>query len=245
MTSEGSKEIPSLLCWWACPYAQRAWMAFEEKKVPYKYVETNPYEKSSHLMQINPNGQVPAIDHAGKHIYGSLICVEYIDEAFPNEVHLLPKDPYTRAIARIWADFANTKLAPLFTSLVKCQETIEQRKLKNELLGTLKIFNEGLQKYGGESPKEGEAFFFGKHFTIVDIVFATFVQRFGVLKHFREFVVPETDIFERFHKWWASVQHRESFKATFHSTQQLIPVSQYSAEGIALNKENTKNLRPT
>ena len=33
-----------LYCSWFCPYAQRAWVALEEKGVEYQYVEINPYE---------------------------------------------------------------------------------------------------------------------------------------------------------------------------------------------------------
>ena len=33
-----------LYCSWFCPFAQRAWIALEEKGIDYQYVEINPYE---------------------------------------------------------------------------------------------------------------------------------------------------------------------------------------------------------
>ena len=31
---------------WFCPYAQRAWIALEEKNVPFHYVEIDPYKRN-------------------------------------------------------------------------------------------------------------------------------------------------------------------------------------------------------
>jgi len=37
----------TLYCSWFCPFAQRAWIALEEKQIAYQYVEVNPYEVGS------------------------------------------------------------------------------------------------------------------------------------------------------------------------------------------------------
>ena len=39
-------------CSWFCPFAQRAWIALEECKLPYHYVEVNPY----HVDPSQPGG---------------------------------------------------------------------------------------------------------------------------------------------------------------------------------------------
>lgn len=47
-TSNGSQPGPEpkveFFCSWFCPFAQRAWIALEEKGVNYRYHEINPYE---------------------------------------------------------------------------------------------------------------------------------------------------------------------------------------------------------
>ena len=42
-------------CSWFCPFAQRAWIALEEKGVDYRYVEINPYEVDA----AKPGGYMP------------------------------------------------------------------------------------------------------------------------------------------------------------------------------------------
>ena len=49
-----------------CPFAQRVWIALEEKCVEYKPVEIGLYGsggKPSWFMQLNPKGEVPVIKH--------------------------------------------------------------------------------------------------------------------------------------------------------------------------------------
>lgn len=67
------------------------------KGVDFEYIEQDPYNKSPEWLAINPRGLIPVIVHNGKSIYESHVCIEYIDESWPNEPRLLPKDPYQRA----------------------------------------------------------------------------------------------------------------------------------------------------
>ncbi|KAH6914022.1 glutathione S-transferase [Coprinopsis sp. MPI-PUGE-AT-0042] len=91
---------------WFCPFAQRAWIALEEKQIPYQYQETNPYKKDPEFLAINPKGLVPAVTYKGRALYESLVLSEFFDDAFPSSgTKLLPSDPIERAYARIWIDY--------------------------------------------------------------------------------------------------------------------------------------------
>ena len=94
---------------WFCPFVQRVWAVLEEKKIPYQYVEVNPYNKPESLMKINPRGLVPTLEFDGKPLYESSVVLEFLEDAYPDSgVSLRSKDVYLRAKARIWADFVSS-----------------------------------------------------------------------------------------------------------------------------------------
>lgn len=108
-----------LYCSWFCPFAQRAWIAVEEKGVDYQYCEVNPYEvnpdepggytkrqlplaekaavNGAAFIAASPRGLVPALSHGGKPVWESLPLVEYVDEAFEGAA-MMPTDPHERAL---------------------------------------------------------------------------------------------------------------------------------------------------
>jgi glutathione S-transferase len=57
--------------------------------------------------KINPNGQVPALEHDGKIITESTVICEYLEDVFPDTPRLRPDDPYRRAQMRIWTKWVD------------------------------------------------------------------------------------------------------------------------------------------
>ncbi len=92
------------------------------------------------------NGKVPAIKHGDVGIYESAIINEYLDEVFP-EPPLLPRDPANKAIARIWIDYANTRLVPAFNKFLHGKDSQEQEQGRKEFTkALLYIEQEALDK---------------------------------------------------------------------------------------------------
>lgn len=101
-----------------CPYAQRARLVLAAKKVPYDRVNVDLNNKPDWFFDINFYGEVPVIIHNGKNIFESLICAEYLEEAFP-EPKLYSSDVYQRALERIYFNHWTKKGIPAFYSLLK------------------------------------------------------------------------------------------------------------------------------
>lgn len=69
---------------WFCPFVQRVWITLEEKRIPYQYIEINPYHKGPELLRANPRGLVPTLEVApGKALYESTVLCEYLEEHYP------------------------------------------------------------------------------------------------------------------------------------------------------------------
>ena len=85
-------------------------LALFEKGLEFKHRFLNPAVFEHHedwFKKINPNGQVPALDHNGKIITESTVICEYLEDVFPDQKPLRPADPYGRAQMRIWTKWVD------------------------------------------------------------------------------------------------------------------------------------------
>ena len=120
-----------LLSSWFCPYAQRATVALNQRRITYEWVEAldwypdESYRKSPLLLKHNPHGLIPTIvdDESGKVVYESLLCIEFADELPAPGPRLLPQEPWDRAQCRLKADWVNKKLcSPYYRVLVRRED---------------------------------------------------------------------------------------------------------------------------
>lgn len=159
---------------WFCPFVQRAWTVLEEKKIPYQYIEVNPYHKPDSLLKLNPRGLVPTLQYDNKPLYESTVICEFLEEAYPDHgPHLMPKDPLMRARTRIWTDFCTSRIIPAFHRLLQFQPMEDKEGLKevrNEFLGKLREF-------AAEMDEKGPFFLEGGEPSLIDFVVAPWIVR--------------------------------------------------------------------
>jgi glutathione S-transferase len=87
----------------------KSMIPLKEKGLEFEsiYVDLHKFEQHSDwFVAINPEGQVPVLDHNGAIITHTTVINEYLDDVFP-EIPLRPRDPVGAARMRYWNKFVD------------------------------------------------------------------------------------------------------------------------------------------
>jgi glutathione S-transferase len=189
-----------------CPFAHRSLLTLSEKGIPFKLIEIDLLNKPTNFEKISPYGKVPVLKHGDNRVWESAIINEYLDEMFPNPA-LLPKDPMQRAHARIWINFADTRLFSTSAKLLHSQDPQQYPVLLQEIAEHLLfIEKQALQKVSERSP-----YWLGSEISLVDFTYYPWFEQLNVLEHFRSFILPAG--LDRLKQWRTAVTNRESVKS--------------------------------
>lgn len=81
-----------------------------EKQLPFESIYVNLHKFEQHepwFLAINPEGQVPVLDHDGTIVTHSTVINEYLEDAFPDAPPLRPNTPAGNARMRYWNKFVD------------------------------------------------------------------------------------------------------------------------------------------
>lgn len=93
----------------------KALIALKEKGLPFesRYVNLHHFEQHEPwFLALNPEGQVPVLEHDGALITQSSVILEYLEDAFPDSPSLRPGDPIGKARMRVWTKFVDEQVMP-------------------------------------------------------------------------------------------------------------------------------------
>jgi glutathione S-transferase len=85
-------------------------LSLHERGIPFEsqFLSAATWDQHSDwFKKINPNGQVPALDHDGRIITESTVICEYLEDVFTDYPSLRPADPWLRAQMRIWTKWVD------------------------------------------------------------------------------------------------------------------------------------------
>ena len=88
----------------------KALLSFKEKDLPFEsiYVDLHKFEQHEPwFVAINPEGQVPVLDHDGAIVTHTTVIGEYLEDAVPEAPPLRPGDPLGKERMRYWNKFVD------------------------------------------------------------------------------------------------------------------------------------------
>ncbi|EDW79551.1 uncharacterized protein Dwil_GK20354 [Drosophila willistoni] len=176
-----------------CPYAQRAHLVLNAKKVPYHVININLLEKPEWLIEVSALLKVPALQLVEEKdkpsLIESLVISEYVDEKYPQNP-LLSKDPLKKAQDKI--------LLERFSAITNAFMKILLQKTG------LDDYWQGVDIFEEELKKRGTPFFGGEKPGYVDYMIWPWFERLAVVKYqFEDQYNFDEKRFENIGKWIA------------------------------------------
>uniref|UniRef100_A0A1E1XAX7 Putative glutathione s-transferase n=1 Tax=Amblyomma aureolatum TaxID=187763 RepID=A0A1E1XAX7_9ACAR len=201
-----------------CPYALRTLLVLKAKGVEHEVVNVHLRNRPEWYNEVLPAGTVPVLYQDNKVISGSMPIAEYLEEAYP-QPHLLPTDPYLKALDRSFLDVA-LPCASLIGS-ISVQRGSKEEHWAN-FLKKIEVFDKELAKrktpfFGGEQPG------------LVDyVVWPAFPLARAFSTVYPELKMPAADEFPHFSRWLQAMREHPVVKAVINEDHVLL----YAKSGL-------------
>lgn len=155
---------------YVCPFAQRTWITRNYKGLQdkIKLVAIDLGDRPTwYKEKLYPENKVPSLEHNNEVKGESLDLIKYIDTHFEGPA-LLPDDPAKQAFAEELLAYTDSFTKAGYSTLRSKGDDI------TDLVAVLDKIEESLSKF------EDGPFFLGRDFSLVDIAYAPFIERFQI-----------------------------------------------------------------
>lgn len=195
-----------------CPYCQKVWILLEQKRIPYRVEKINMRcygEKPASFTRMQPSGAIPVAVIDGV-VYNQSNDIMYaLEEQFPDHKPMVPTDPKLRMKAQELLRLERT----LFSAWMYWLTSGDSGgRLRGNFISVLSDVEAELSAIKG-------GFFLGDEMSIVDCMFASFLERMAAsmlfFKGFQMRVAPgdKTD-FPAINRWFDAMEKEESYQLT-------------------------------
>jgi glutathione S-transferase len=185
---------------YTCPFAQRVWITRNYKGLQdqIKLVGLNLQDRPAWYKEnVYPPNKVPALEHNGKIVGESIDVIKYVDQNFEGP-KLFPDDEAKKQFGEELLSYTDTFTMTVFKS-AKGDVTKEAGPVFDYLENALDKFSDG-------------PFFLGQ-FSLVDIAYIPFVERFQIFLS-EVFKYDVTAGRPKFAAWIEEVNKIEAYKST-------------------------------
>uniref|UniRef100_A0A7S3Z860 GST N-terminal domain-containing protein n=1 Tax=Lotharella globosa TaxID=91324 RepID=A0A7S3Z860_9EUKA len=182
-----------------CPYCEKVWLMLEEKRIPYRteFVPMSSYgRKPEAFLRIQPSGGIPVAEIRGRVISESNDILSELERLYPDRP-MIPKEnkeavtPMLRLERKLfgaWFQFLVTGFG------------------ESSFMSAADETNEALAQFPGP-------YFLGKDVTLVDFMFAPFLERMAAsMPYYKGIVFRNNPRWGRITEWFEAMETRPSFR---------------------------------
>jgi glutathione S-transferase len=186
-----------------CPYCQKVWMTLEFKRIPYRIEKVNMRcygDKPASFLRMQPSGSIPVAVIDGVTYNQSNDIMYALEEAFPG-YPIVPDDPNERSKAQELLRLERTLFSAWMSWLTSGDSP--NGRLRDNFISVLNQVDSELSATRG-------GFFLGEKASVVDFMFAPFLERMcASMLYFKGFqirVAPgESTTFPGVNRWCVTV----------------------------------------
>lgn len=186
-----------------CPYCQKVWMTLEFKRIPYRIEKVNMRcygDKPASFLRMQPSGSIPVAVIDGVTYNQSNDIMYALEEAFPG-YPIVPDDPKERSKAQELLRLERTLFSAWMSWLTSGDSP--NGRLRDNFISVLNQVESELSATKG-------GFFLGQKASVVDFMFAPFLERMcASMLYFKGFqirVAPgESTKFPGVNQWCVTV----------------------------------------
>lgn len=161
---------PRLVSFKLCPFVQKAVILLREKQIDYDIEYIDLAAPPDWFLRISPHQKVPVLILGDDIIFESSVILEYLDEAYPPQLH--PVDLIAKARNRSWIEFSSTCLFDLMNLTIAETEKDFEETISSQQAHLDQV----------ENVKTDALFFNGNSFSLVDVSYAPLFDRLEQLQ---------------------------------------------------------------
>lgn len=203
-----------------CPYCHKVWLTLEEKRIPYR-IEKVPMscygKKPAGFTMMQPSGQIPVAIIDGEVFRQSNDIIFFLEQNFDDSQPLIPKDQalagMVNPLLRLEREFFSAWLSWLTRG-----GGPGSGGARVQFENTLGRVEEALESTAAKGP-----FFLGQSISLVDIMFAPFLERAAAsLAYFKGYVFRGTgdaddearQRWPNVNLWFDAMESRSTYRGT-------------------------------